>query len=249
MPPRRPALRPTRTRSTPLDLWGQSGTAYAVEVVGNTAYIGGAFTEARRYAQSQPRVNLMAINLAANPPSNSLTTFRADTNLDGTVRALASDGTWLYVGGQFTSIDGVARNRLARINIATGEVDAAGFNYNVNNTVRDLLVVTISNVNYLYLVGDFTSIGGTARRRAAAINLATGQLASFNPNLNAKTYAVACSSATGQILVGGNFTTVGGMARTYLAALDPANGALAGAAVQLAQRCRARHHDRQRRER
>ena len=30
--------------ATPLDLWGQSGTAYAVEVVGNTAYIGGAFT-------------------------------------------------------------------------------------------------------------------------------------------------------------------------------------------------------------
>ena len=56
----------------PLDLGGQSGTAYAVEVVGNTAYIGGAFTAARRYTQSQPRVNLMAINLAANPPSNSL---------------------------------------------------------------------------------------------------------------------------------------------------------------------------------
>ena len=211
----------------PLDLWGQNGTAFAVEIVGNTAYIGGAFTAARRYAQSQPRLNLMAINMAANPPSNSLLPFQADTNEGGTVRALASDGTWLYVGGQFTSIDGVPRNRLARINLANGQVDQ-GFNYNVNNTVRDLLVVNVNNVNTLFMVGDFTAINGTARRRAAAINLADGQLTLFNPNLNAKTYAVAYSAAAGQVLVGGNFTTVGGMARSFLAALSPTNGALQG---------------------
>jgi hypothetical protein len=208
----------------PLDLWGQSGTAYAVEIVGNTAYVGGEFATARRYTQTQPRINLMAINMAASPPSQSLTGFRADTNAGGTVRALASDGTWLYVGGQFTSIGGVARNRLARINLGTGQVDQ-GFSYNVNNTVRDLLVV---GGNTLYLVGDFTSIDGTVRRRAAAINLTNGQLTAFNPNLNAKTYAVAYSAATGQVLVGGNFTTVGGMARSFLAALSPANGALQG---------------------
>jgi hypothetical protein len=196
-----------------------------VEIVGSTAYVGGEFATARRYAQTQPRVNLMAINLAANPPSQSLTGFRADTNTGGTVRALVSDGAWLYVGGQFTSIGGVARTRLARINLASGLVDA-GWGYNVNNTVRDLLVVN----NTLYLVGDFTTINGTARRRAAAINLGTGALTTFNPNLNAKTYAVAYSAAAGQILVGGNFSTVGGTARTYLAAVNPTSGALQPAA-------------------
>jgi hypothetical protein len=210
--------------ATPLDLWGQTGTAYAVEIVGTTAYVGGAFTEAARYKQRAPRVNLMAINMAA-PPSQSLTTFQADTNDGGTVRALASDGLFLYVGGQFTSIDGVPRTRLARINLGTGEVDP-GFSYNVNNTVRDLLVVN----NTLYLVGDFTAINGTTRRRAAAINLANLQLSTtFNPNLNAKTYAVAHSAATGQILVGGNFTTVGAAPaapRNYLAAVDPTSGAV-----------------------
>jgi hypothetical protein len=211
--------------AAPLDLWGQGGTAYAVEVVGTTAYVGGAFTEARRYTLREPRVNLMAINMAANPPSQSLLPFRADTNAGGTVRALASDGLFLYVGGQFTSIDGVPRNRLARINLGTGEVDP-GFSYNVNNTVRDLLLVTINNVPHLYLVGDFTAISGTTRRRAAAINLMTGQVSSFNPNLNAKTYAVAYSAA-GQILVGGNFTTVGnGTPRSYLAAVNPTSGAV-----------------------
>jgi hypothetical protein len=167
--------------------------------------------------------------MAANPPSQSLLPFEANTNDGGTVRALAADatGTFLYVGGQFTSIDGVARNRLARINLANGQVDT-GFNFNVNNTVRDLIVVN----NTLYLVGDFTAIGGTTRRRAAAISLAANPpaLTGFNPNLNAKTYAVAYSAATNQVLVGGNFTNVGGVARNYLAALNPGNGALQGQA-------------------
>jgi hypothetical protein len=206
---------PNPYSQSPLDLWGQNGTAFAVEIVGNTAYVGGFFANAVRYTQSQPRGNLMAINMAASPASASLTGFRADTN--AAVRALTSDGTYLYVGGDFTNIG----NRLARINLATGAVDAS-FSYNINNPVRDLLVVG----NTLYLVGDFTSINGTTRRRAAAIDLTTRAVTSFNPNLNAKTYAVAYSAATNQVLVGGNFTTVRGTARSYLAAVNPTNGAL-----------------------
>ena len=46
----------------------------------------------------------------------------------------------------------------------------------------------------IYLVGDFTTIGGQARKRAAAVN-AGGTVLPFNPNLSNKTYAVAVDAS------------------------------------------------------
>ena len=193
----------------PLDLWGQSGTAYAVDVVGNTAYVGGSFTTAVRYTQSAARANVMAVTLDANPPSNSFSDFRADTN--GAVRALVVDGDWLYLGGDFTTVttnvESATVSRLARVNRLTGDIDT-GFAASSPKAVRDLLVVG----NALYLVGDFTKINGTPRKRAAAVDKTSGALLAFDPNLGNKTYAVAYSQAANRIFLGGNFTTVGGTA-------------------------------------
>ncbi len=55
--------------------------------------------------------------------------FRVRTGPDNTegpgVRALASVGPWLYVGGRFTKINGVRRIGLARVDVRTGRVDLA----------------------------------------------------------------------------------------------------------------------------
>ena len=123
--------------AAPLDLWGQNGTAYAVEVVGNTAYIGGNFVEAQRYTQRSPRANLMAINLAANPPSNSLSGFNPDAN--GTVRALVSRRQRCSTSGA-SSPTSAASNSTVWLGSTspTGQVDP-GFSYNIAKPVRDLV--------------------------------------------------------------------------------------------------------------
>ena len=86
--------------TAPLDLWGVDGTANAVVVSGSTVYVGGSFTNARRYSQSELRANVMALTLGTPKPVDSLSVFQAPTN--GAVPALAVDASWLYLGGDFT---------------------------------------------------------------------------------------------------------------------------------------------------
>jgi hypothetical protein len=74
----------------------------------------------------------------------------------------------------------------------------------------------------LYAGGEFTTIGGTARNRLAAIDV-NGTLGSWNPNANNAVSSLAISGST--VYAGGYFTTIGGIARNRLAAMD-VNGTL-----------------------
>ncbi len=73
--------------------------------------------------------------------------------------------------------------------------------------------------------GDFTAVGGVARRNAAAIR-ADGTLdPTFAPEPNGVVRSVAVSG--GRLFLGGSFATVGGGSATNLAEVDPTTGALA----------------------
>ncbi len=184
----------------------------------------------------------MAINMAANPPSNSLLPFQAghERGRDG-----AGPRVRRHLAVRRRRLHDHRRRRRATAWPAstsrTGDVDAELQLQRQQPRARPAVVG-----NTLYLVGDFTAINGTARRRAAAIDLTHRAVTSFNPNLNAKTYAVAYSAATNQILVGGNFTTVGGHGPDLPCRAQPGQRGSAGPALQPAQRSGARHHARQR---
>ena len=123
------------------------------------------------------------------------------------------------IAGSFSSVLGVARNNIARLN-ADGTLDA-GFNPNANSFVES---VALQADGQILLGGTFTSVGGTTRNYIARV-AASGTLdAGFNPNANDAVRSVAVQ-ADGQILLGGGFTTVGGTARNSIARVA-ANGAL-----------------------
>ena len=143
---------------TPLDSWGQDGTVYSVAVAGDTVYAGGDFRDATHGGQSVARSNVMAVSRSTG---DLLPGFVADAN--GIVHAVASDGTSVYVGGEFTTINGVAKSRLAKVDAATGAVDTT-FTANAPDFVSDLLIVG----SKLYVVGEFGSINGTTRQRRGA---------------------------------------------------------------------------------
>ena len=114
------------------------------------------------------------------------------------------------------------RTHVARVNRTTGELDP-GWNVTTDKTVRDMVLVGTT----LYLVGDFTKVNGTARKRAAAVSTAArpGTLdPNFHPSLTNKVYTVAAGG--GNIYFGGNFTSVTGTARSFLAAVNASDGAL-----------------------
>lgn len=129
----------------------------------------------------------------------------------------------VLVGGSFTTINGTARNYMARLN-ADGTVDTSfnpgtGANGSVN-------AVTLQNDGKVLVGGSFTSINGTIRNRIARLN-ANGSLdTSFNPSTGANSPVTSLAlQGDGKMLVGGGFTSFNGTARYYLARVN-ADGTL-----------------------
>jgi hypothetical protein len=73
------------------------------------------------------------------------------------VNAIAAIGSTVYVGGEFTSIGGQPRSRIAALGVMTGQ--ASAWDPGANGTVAALAV----SGNIVYAGGWFTSIGGQAR--------------------------------------------------------------------------------------
>ncbi len=87
--------------------------------------------------------------------------------------------------------------------------------------------------NTMYAVGAFTQIKQAAptivtvtRNNAFSFSATTGQLTSWNPNVNGKVDSVALSPDCSTAYLGGAFTQVGGVAKSHLAAVSTATGAV-----------------------
>jgi hypothetical protein len=113
-------------------------------------------------------------------------------------------------------------------NAAVVQKKPAG-SYQANGTVRKIIIVG----NTAYLGGDFTALipsgGGTAvtRNHAAAVDMTTGNLLPWDPNVNGSVHALYASG--GDIYLGGTFTTVGGATHTNMAEVDGTTGAVISA--------------------
>ena len=208
----------------PVDGWGIQKEGLndqyvdAVALSGDAVYAVGHFAHAVHNGQLVNRANVMAISAS----TGALLPFVADTN--GPVYAVATDGTSVYIGGDFTSVNGVSRNRLARLDRTTGAV-VTSFTAGAGGIVSDLLVVG----GTLYVGGEFNLLDNTARHHAAAVNTTNGGLVtSFDPNVNGRVLALEISPDHTKLYLGGAFTTVGTAARQNLAEVDPVTGAAQG---------------------
>ncbi|HET9600824.1 MAG TPA: PQQ-binding-like beta-propeller repeat protein [Acidimicrobiales bacterium] len=173
--------------------WSHNGTAYAVDIAGHNVYVGGEFSRATKGNQFQLRDNVMAV---ARSTGELLPGFVANTN--GTVYAVISDGSSVWIGGDFTTVNGVARSRLAKVDAFTGAVDQA-FTATAPNTVKDLLLAG----NQLYVVGEFGQINGVQRDRAALLDKATGAVdPTFDPNVPGLVNTVALNPNGNRLYLG-----------------------------------------------
>ncbi len=144
--------------------------------------------------------------------------FAPDFNNEVRALALQSNGK-LLVGGAFTQIGTIPRNRLVRLD-PTGALDTV-FSVSVNQTVHALAVDAGDRV---LVGGAFTQIGSTSRNHIARLGIDGALDTSFNPNIDGTVYALRVLD-DGGILVAGDFLNVGGVSRPYLARLD-SSGAL-----------------------
>ncbi|WP_406043123.1 hypothetical protein OG799_03780 [Micromonospora sp. NBC_00898] len=214
------------------------GTVYRILQIGNRVYLAGSFTKVRNAATTaelaMPR--LVAFDATTGRID---TTFRPVVN--GTVKALAAsaDGRSLYIGGAFTTVNGAAAPRVARIDAATG-ARVAGFTpAALNNQVNDMRLVG----GRLIVGGAFQTVAGVTRRGLAALNATTGAAdASVNLRLDGprttatgvtapvKVEALDVSADGSRLIFVGNFSTVAGQTRHQLAVagLTAAGATLSG---------------------
>ncbi len=199
------------------------GTVRAIVRVGSTVVLGGSFTTARDHdsAQTLVRNRLLAFDAMTGLLKED---FRPD--LDGTVMALsaAPDGQSVFVGGSFKMIDGVVANRVAKLDISTGQ-QVPGFSPAAPNArVDDLDFVA----GRLFVGGHFDTIGTVRRTGLAELDPSTGQVL---PSLDVEiagtqwggtthVYKLDVTPDGSRMVVIGNFVTVAGQDRTQVAMLD-----------------------------
>lgn len=199
---------------TPTWNWEPNGPVHAIAVSGDRVYIGGDFTSLSNGGQTVQRAHLAALDA----DTGDLSSWRADT--DGDVRALALDGTRLFAGGGFVTVDGTRSRRLVALDAGDGSV-IRGWKATANRTVRDLLV----DGGTVYVGGQFTALSGVADRGLAALQASTGdRVNGFSASANGHVYGLSMSR--GSLVAVGNFTQVNGLPRRAIATVDPSTGSL-----------------------
>jgi len=213
----------TRNRIAALDATTGLATAWnahanggvrALAVSGSTVYVGGNFTS----IGGQPRHYIAALDATANTNNATAWNPNAGGVLTPAVYALAVSGATVYAGGNFTTIGGQTRNRIAALDAISGA--ATTWDPNANSGVRALAV----SGSTVYVGGDFTSIGGQPRHFIAALDATanTNNATAWDPNANGEVSALVVSGST--VYAGGWFTAIGGQFRSHIAALPATTG-------------------------
>ena len=185
---------------------GPNGAVFAVAVYPTNSpfagkvLIGGAFTN----------VNNFALNHIArlNGDGSVDTNFDLNLGANDTVRAIVIqiDGD-ILIGGDFTNVNGVALNRVARLN-TDGTLDTnfvANVGAGVNSTVQ---AIAVQADNRIVLAGQFTSGNGITRNRITRLlpNGAVDTTINFGDGANGTIDALVIQPADQMLVIGGSFT-------------------------------------------
>jgi hypothetical protein len=196
---------------------GADAQVEAMAISGNTLYIGGQFRYVGRFTGPAITMDPVTGQVSASSPRVGGVTYPQ-------VFAVAPDGSggW-YIGGYFTTVNGLPRTNIAHI-LADHSVDS--WNPGADGAI-DVLLVSGST---MYVGGPFTSFGGLSRNMAAAFDLNTGAVTSWNPNVTGgfSPFVDALATDGTTVYVGGSFSSIGGQPRASLGAVDASTGAVSG---------------------
>ena len=190
--------------------WGKdlnfNHTVNALAIHNDKLYVGGDFTAHDSFTNST------GVRLA----KSDLTPDFTSNNINDVVRVSISDGKGgVYIGGDFTMIDGQKRHHLAHI-------DASG-NLSEFRADTDWPVLALElHENTLYIGGRFRQIAGKTKDRVAAIDITTNEVTNWSPQASGTVYSLLYANEV--VYIGGNYTTIGGQSRANLAAVDAYTG-------------------------
>ena len=182
-------------------------------------YVGGQFTA----IANQTRKGAAAFDTTTGQLTNwdpEITCLTCGFSKEGFVASIVvgpTDGNPVYVGGTFSEVGSLSRNRVAAIDNITGI--ATGWNANLLDPNSNVFTLSLDNrFNKLYVGGNFSSsVGGKQRNNFVALDTTTGIATAWNPNPNYSVFATALDQVNNLVYFGGNFTSIGGQARRRFA--------------------------------
>ncbi len=135
---------------------------------------------------------------------------------NGLVQSLASDGTNLYFGGDFSTIQGsISSPFLGRYN---GSLQAFSTNYDLLGVINDAAINPATGD--IYVVGSFTKIGGVPATNIAKWSPTTQLWSPIGSGCNNLITSIAHKPFTNLMIVAGSFTNCSGVSSNKIAKLD-----------------------------
>jgi|Tabmets5t2r1_1033131.scaffolds.fasta_scaffold03268_2 Domain of unknown function (DUF5122) beta-propeller len=188
--------------------------AYSITEAGDLMVVGGKFTAVENSARTTTyaRSNVFAFDA----DTGAVTGFAPTVN--GQIWSVLGDGDSVYIGGEFTSVNGQPRTAIAKLDLTTGQVDPAFAPTIASGRVSDM-----------ELAHGQLIVGGTFKKRLMSLNPTTGKPTNYLqvaitdplPFTNRPEVFRFDVSPDGQHLVAvGNFTVVGGQSNWRIFMLD-----------------------------
>lgn len=191
--------------TAPLPLaWEPDGHVLDSIVRGDRLYLAGTFTG----------------GIAALDASTGALIWKANADNEVQAVAVSGDGTRVFAGGNFVTVNGQTHRRLVALNASNGSVIST-WRPSATGKVTSLVV----NAGILYVGGRFGSLNGSHRKGLAAVDAGSGhRVLSFDHYVDKPVESLAIGA--GRLIVAGRFTHVDGSARASLASINLSNYSL-----------------------
>ena len=191
--------------------------AVAVQPADQSVVIGGAFTSYNAFLRN----GIARVNFDGTIDES----FDPGTGADGLVTSLAlQDDGRILMGGDFRSVNGINRYRVARLNTVGGVDPTFNPGVGADDTVQSLALSTNGSV---VIGGQFDNFNNYPRDHVARLDALGNVDLTFDTSglgLDGTVWAVA-PQLDGKVVIGGDFTRAGGLARSRIARLN-ADGSL-----------------------
>lgn len=183
------------------------GVVYALEVIGDTLYVGGKFNAIGGVA----RRNLAAIDLT----SNTVTDWHPKPNREVWQIAPGPTADTVYIAGKFTKLRKNLRARVAEVEVS-GRGEPTAFAPTIDGLRAQAV---LHHAGTVYVGGRFDGAEGVSRPWLLAFDTA-GNLLPWDPDVDNSVWDLELGP-DGSIWAAGKFTAVGGYWRVGTVALDP----------------------------
>lgn len=208
------------------DSWANpavNSTVYAVVAqADNNIVLGGSFTSVN--ATSRRRLARVNTSGTLDGTYGTTTNGPSDTVVSILLIQTAPNTGSCMIGGNFTTVNGLAHHRLARVD-TSGLADPAFVDPVLNSTVWALCEDTVTTPGLIFAGGNFTLANATARQRIACFTDlgALDTFAAATEFVGGTVQAIKMDTA-GDLIVGGLFTSYNSTVQHYASKLQGSGG-------------------------